>query len=112
MMSTTAPVISGILPAVSMERPQLRPWIEQMADLCQPDEVVWCDGSQEEYDRLCELLVQARHVPPAEPGKAARQLPGPLRPDGRGPGRGPDVRLQPPPGTTPDRPTTGSSPSR
>ena len=58
MMSTTAPVISGILPAVSMERPQLRPWIEQMTDLCQPDEVVWCDGSQEEYDRLCELLVQ------------------------------------------------------
>ena len=58
MMSTTAPVISGILPAVSMERPQLRPWIEQMTDLCQPDEVVWCDGSQEEYDRICELLVQ------------------------------------------------------
>ena len=58
MMSTSAPVISGILPAVSMERPQLRPWIEQMTELCQPDQVVWCDGSQEEYDRLCELLVR------------------------------------------------------
>ena len=58
MMTTIAPVVPGILPAVSMELPQLRPWIEQMAELCRPDEVVWCDGSQEEYDRLCELLVQ------------------------------------------------------
>lgn len=58
MMTTIAPVVQGILPAVSMELPQLRPWIEQMTELCRPDEVVWCDGSQEEYDRLCELLVQ------------------------------------------------------
>ncbi len=58
MMTTIAPVVPGILPAVSMELPQLRPWIEQMTELCRPDEVVWCDGSQEEYDRLCELLVQ------------------------------------------------------
>lgn len=32
--------------------------MNEAAELCQPDEIYWCDGSQEENDRLCEALVQ------------------------------------------------------
>ena len=37
----------------------LRAWVEEMKQLCEPAAVHWCDGSQEEYDRLCEELVEA-----------------------------------------------------
>jgi len=36
----------------------LRAWVNSVAELTQPDEVVWCDGSAAEYERLCELLVE------------------------------------------------------
>ncbi|PRY19862.1 phosphoenolpyruvate carboxykinase (GTP) [Aliiruegeria haliotis] len=32
-------------------------WVEKMQALCKPDQVVWCNGSQEEYDELCQLMV-------------------------------------------------------
>ena len=38
---------------------QLAAWLEDMKTLCQPDEVVLCDGSKEEYDRMWTLLVDA-----------------------------------------------------
>ena len=39
--------------------PALLSWVEEIAGLCQPNAVYWCDGSQQEYDRLCAELVAA-----------------------------------------------------
>jgi len=38
---------------------ELLKWIEESAELAKPDEVVWCNGSQEEYDRLCQEMVES-----------------------------------------------------
>ena len=37
----------------------LKNWIAEVVDLVKPDQVVWCDGSDEEYDRLCGELESA-----------------------------------------------------
>ena len=37
----------------------LNDWVKQTAKLCQPDEIVWCDGSKDEYQRMLQLMVDA-----------------------------------------------------
>jgi phosphoenolpyruvate carboxykinase (GTP) len=34
-------------------------WVADMAALCKPDDIYWCDGSDDEYQRLCQKLVDA-----------------------------------------------------
>ena len=42
-----------------VKNPKLIAWIADMAVLCKPDTVYWCDGSEAEYQRLCLQLVEA-----------------------------------------------------
>ncbi|MFQ5619206.1 MAG: phosphoenolpyruvate carboxykinase (GTP) [Rhodospirillales bacterium] len=38
---------------------RLLAWVNETVGLCKPDAVHWCDGSQEEYDRLCQQMVES-----------------------------------------------------
>jgi phosphoenolpyruvate carboxykinase (GTP) len=38
---------------------RLQQWVSEWAEIMQPDGIYWCDGTAEEYDRLCNELVEA-----------------------------------------------------
>jgi phosphoenolpyruvate carboxykinase (GTP) len=47
--------------------PQLATWVDEVAALCQPDLVYWCDGSAGEYDQMLRLMVHAGTAIPMDP---------------------------------------------
>lgn len=40
-----------------MANEELQRWVDEVRKMCQPDNIYWCDGSQEEYDRLLQEMV-------------------------------------------------------
>ncbi|MCV2394352.1 phosphoenolpyruvate carboxykinase (GTP) [Actinotalea sp. M2MS4P-6] len=49
------------------ENRRLLAWVDDIARLTRPDRIVWCDGSDAEYDALCELLVEQGTFLPLDP---------------------------------------------
>ncbi|EPR10007.1 phosphoenolpyruvate carboxykinase (GTP) [Ruminiclostridium papyrosolvens] len=48
---------------------KLEAWVKEIADMCQPDQIYWCDGSQEENDRLLKEMVDSGLAKPLNPEK-------------------------------------------
>lgn len=48
---------------------KLQAWVNEVAEMCQPDTIHWCDGSQEENDRLLKLMVDSGSTTPLNPEK-------------------------------------------
>ena len=55
MAKQMSPTAAG----ASTTNAKLLRWVEQVAELTQPETIYWCDGSAEEYDRVCRELVEA-----------------------------------------------------
>ena len=83
---------------------RLLAWVREMAELTTPDEVVWVDGTDEEWERLTGKLVEAGTFTP--PGRQAQLVPG-----ASDPATSPGSRTAPSSARwtrpTPGRPTTG-----
>ncbi|HEY8047794.1 MAG TPA: phosphoenolpyruvate carboxykinase (GTP) [Ramlibacter sp.] len=66
-----SPVMQGLqvdAPAF-VKNAKLIAWVADMVALCKPDRVHWCDGSQDEYERLCQQLVDAGTFRRLDPAK-------------------------------------------
>ena len=64
----TLAAIRGLDQAPTRNR-KLLAWVRDVAELTQPDQVYWCDGSEEEWTFLTEALVQAGTLKPLNPVK-------------------------------------------
>ena len=87
-------------------------WVEEIAKLTTPDRIHWCDGSEKEYDELCQLLVDAGTFKRLSADQATEQLLRDVGPRVTSRASRTARSSAPRTSTTPVRPTTGASRAR
>ncbi len=54
---------------MSVNNQKLVNWVQEIAELTQPDQIHWCDGSEEENAKLLEMMVEAGTLKKLNPEK-------------------------------------------
>jgi len=68
-MNAPAPQGIGLNAPSFVKNPKLIAWVADMVALCKPAAVHWCDGSETEYQQLCQVLVNAGTFKKLNPAK-------------------------------------------
>src|SRR5579863_1395515 len=64
-----ASITIEVEPATSHRHPKLARWVEEIAQMCKPERVHWCDGSPQEYQALTRLMVLTGTAIPLDSAK-------------------------------------------
>ncbi|MEO8633909.1 MAG: phosphoenolpyruvate carboxykinase (GTP) [Gemmatimonadales bacterium] len=69
MSATTKPRQAAASIPAWVTSTRLKEWVAEMAGVCQPDRIHWCDGSSAEYDMLCDQMVASGTLVRLNPDK-------------------------------------------
>mgnify|MGYP001043455733 FL=1 len=62
-------VMTDVAVPTYVRNKEFKAWLNEVVELCKPNDVRFCDGSQEEYDELCELMVRTGTFKRLNPAK-------------------------------------------
>ena len=59
ILDTSAPISEIVTEGRATSNPEVLQWVSEVAELTQPSAVVWCNGSQDEWNRITAEMVEA-----------------------------------------------------